>query len=88
MHYIRLLVAMAGVAAAVAAQPSGTSVLAGKVVQRGNREPVRKAAVSLIWHGTPQSVALARTDSGSVTSQPTALCAGPSAFAVAAAFSA
>jgi hypothetical protein len=62
MHYIRLLAAMAMVAGAVAAQPSGTGVLAGKVVQRGNREPVRKAAVSLIWHGSPQSVALARTD--------------------------
>ncbi len=45
-----------------AAQPQGSGMIAGLVVQKANGEPVRKAIVSLTWHGNPRSWATAQTD--------------------------
>src|SRR5579864_4974119 len=44
------------------AQPSGRGVIAGTVVESANAEPVRKAIVTVTWHGTPRSWATTRTD--------------------------
>jgi protocatechuate 3,4-dioxygenase beta subunit len=43
-------------------QPSGSGVLAGHVVDAFTLEPVRRAIVTLTWHGEPISWATARTD--------------------------
>src|SRR5579871_5976834 len=45
------------------AQPSGRGVIAGTVVESTSGEPVRKAIVTVTWHGTPRSWATTRTDS-------------------------
>lgn len=45
------------------AQPAGTGVIAGTVVDDTSGDPVRKAIVTVTWHGNPRSWATARTDS-------------------------
>ncbi|MGA3188804.1 MAG: carboxypeptidase regulatory-like domain-containing protein, partial [Bryobacteraceae bacterium] len=45
------------------AQPSGTGVISGTVVEASSGDPVRKAVVTATWHGTPRSWATTRTDS-------------------------
>jgi hypothetical protein len=44
------------------AQPPGTGVISGSVLEASNNEPVRKAIVTLTWQGTPRSWATSRTD--------------------------
>lgn len=44
------------------AQPQGTGVISGTVYNKVTREPVRKAIVTVIWFGTPQSWGTAATD--------------------------
>ena len=44
------------------AQPSGSGVIAGTVVDSSSGDPVRKAIVTVTWHGSPKSWATARTD--------------------------
>ena len=44
------------------AQPAGTGVISGTVVDSVSGDPVRKAIVTATWHGTPRSWATARTD--------------------------
>jgi protocatechuate 3,4-dioxygenase beta subunit len=46
----------------VYAQPQGAGMIAGLVIQKANGEPVRKAIVTLTWHGNPRSWATAMTD--------------------------
>jgi hypothetical protein len=46
-----------------AAQPPGTGVISGRVVEASNNDPVRKAIVTLTWQGAPRSWATSRTDS-------------------------
>jgi Carboxypeptidase regulatory-like domain len=50
------------VAGFCAAQPQGSGMIAGVIVQKANGEPVRKAIISLTWHGNPRSWATAMTD--------------------------
>ncbi len=45
------------------AQPQGTGLLSGLVLQKTTNEPVRKAIVILTWHGTPMCSAGTLTDS-------------------------
>ena len=45
------------------AQPPGTGVISGSVVEASNNDPVRKAIVTLTWQGAPRSWATSRTDS-------------------------
>src|SRR5579864_9841555 len=61
---MRARVLLAGLCLLVtgAAQPSGRGVIAGTVVESANAEPVRKAIVTVTWHGTPRSWATTRTD--------------------------
>jgi hypothetical protein len=49
-------------AIALHAQPQGTGMVAGLVIQKATGEPVRKAVVTLTWHGNPRSWATAMTD--------------------------
>ena len=49
---------------ALFAQPAGRGVISGIVVEATSGEPVRKAIVTVTWHGTPRSWATLRTDSG------------------------
>ena len=46
----------------MSAQPVGTGAIAGTVVEASSGDPVRKAVVTVTWHGTPRSWATARTD--------------------------
>lgn len=59
---MRPAITLALVCATVFAQPTGTGVIAGTVVDDASGEPVRKAIVTVTWHGTPRSWATARTD--------------------------
>jgi protocatechuate 3,4-dioxygenase beta subunit len=45
------------------AQPPGTGIISGSVVETSNNDPVRKAVVTLTWQGSPRSWAISRTDS-------------------------
>jgi hypothetical protein len=45
------------------AQPPGTGVISGSVLNASNNDPIRKAIVTLTWQGTPRSWATSRTDS-------------------------
>ena len=63
-----LLIGLLGVCFALAsAQPAGTGVISGTVLEASTDastpEPVRKAVVTVTWHGTPRSWATTRTDS-------------------------
>lgn len=44
------------------AQPAGRGVISGTVVDAATGDPVRKAIVTVTWHGTPRSWATMRTD--------------------------
>ncbi len=44
------------------AQPAGRGVISGTVVEASSGDAVRKAVVTVTWHGTPRSWATARTD--------------------------
>jgi protocatechuate 3,4-dioxygenase beta subunit len=44
------------------AQPAGRGVISGTVVETASGDPVRKALVTVTWHGTPRSWAVTRTD--------------------------
>ena len=44
------------------AQPAGRGVISGSVVDAATGDPVRKAIVTVTWHGTPRSWATLRTD--------------------------
>lgn len=44
------------------AQPAGRGVISGTVVDASGGETVRKAVVTMTWHGTPRSWATTRTD--------------------------
>jgi Carboxypeptidase regulatory-like domain len=44
------------------AQPAGQGVISGTVVEASNGEAVRKAVVTVTWHGTPRAWATTRTD--------------------------
>jgi Carboxypeptidase regulatory-like domain len=70
MPIARNALAFIGVACASAifsaiafAQPAGTGVISGIVLEASNDEPVRKAIVTLTWQGAPRSWATSRTDS-------------------------
>jgi hypothetical protein len=56
---LRLFCALASVALG---QPAGTGKIAGTVIDAASGDPVRKAIVTLTWHGTPRSWATTRTD--------------------------
>jgi hypothetical protein len=45
------------------AQPPGSGVISGIVLEASNNDPVRKAIVTLTWQGAPRSWATSRTDS-------------------------
>ena len=45
------------------AQPPGTGIISGTVLETSNNDPVRKAVVTLTWQGSPRSWAISRTDS-------------------------
>lgn len=51
------------VSAAIFAQPAGTGVISGTVVEASSGDPVRKAVVTVTWQGSPRSWATTRTDS-------------------------
>ncbi|HTB10677.1 MAG TPA: carboxypeptidase regulatory-like domain-containing protein [Bryobacteraceae bacterium] len=44
------------------AQPAGRGVISGTVVEAASGDAVRKAVVTVSWHGTPRSWATTRTD--------------------------
>ncbi|HLX45229.1 MAG TPA: carboxypeptidase-like regulatory domain-containing protein [Bryobacteraceae bacterium] len=44
------------------AQPAGTGVVSGVVIESSSGDAVRKAVVTLTWQGTPKAWARARTD--------------------------
>jgi Carboxypeptidase regulatory-like domain len=44
------------------AQPPGSGVISGSVLEASNNDPVRKAIVTLTWQGAPRSWATSRTD--------------------------
>src|SRR5580658_1850900 len=44
------------------AQPAGRGAISGTVVEASSGDPVRKAVVTVTWHGTPRSWATTRTD--------------------------
>jgi Carboxypeptidase regulatory-like domain len=44
------------------AQPAGSGVIAGSVVESASGDAVRKAIVTVTWHGTPKAWATIRTD--------------------------
>lgn len=44
-------------------QSAGTGVIGGVVVDNASGDPVRKAIVTVTWHGEPQSWATTRTGS-------------------------
>jgi len=45
------------------AQPAGTGVIGGTVIDNSTGDPVKKAIVTLTWHGQPKSWATGRTTS-------------------------
>jgi hypothetical protein len=68
LAFIRMAWASAILSAIAFAQPPGTGVISGSVVEASNNEasnndPVRKAVVTLTWQGVPRSWATSRTDS-------------------------
>src|SRR5579883_2388535 len=44
-------------------QPAGTGVIGGVVIDKASGDPVRKAIVTVTWHGEPRSWATVRTGS-------------------------
>lgn len=62
MRYSARLVLLIATVVAVGAQPQGSGVISGTVVQQASGEPVRKAIVSLFWYGRPKSWAAVMTD--------------------------
>jgi protocatechuate 3,4-dioxygenase beta subunit len=44
------------------AQPAGRGVISGSVVEASSGDAVRKAVVTVTWHGTPRAWATTRTD--------------------------
>ncbi len=46
----------------ILAQPAGSGAISGTVVEAASGDPVRKAIVTVTWHGTPRSWATTRTD--------------------------
>lgn len=44
------------------AQPAGHGVISGTVIDASSGDPVRKAIVTITWHGTPRAWATTRTD--------------------------
>jgi hypothetical protein len=68
LAFIRMACASAAFFAMAFAQPPGSGVISGSVIEGSNREvsnnePVRKAIVTLTWQGAPRSWATSRTDS-------------------------
>jgi hypothetical protein len=63
LAFIRVACASATFSAIAFAQPPGTGVISGIVVEASNNDPVRKAIVTLTWQGAPRSWATSRTDS-------------------------
>jgi hypothetical protein len=63
LAFIRMACASATFSAIAFAQPPGTGVISGSVVEASNNDPVRKAIVTLTWQGVPRSWATSRTDS-------------------------
>jgi hypothetical protein len=63
---VRVVCLFCACLAVAPAQPAGRGVIAGLVVEASgdasSPEPVRKAVVTVTWHGTPRSWATARTD--------------------------
>lgn len=62
MRLLAIFRLLCAVALAAVAQPSGTGTIAGTVVEFSSGDPVRKAIVTVKWHGTPESWATDRTD--------------------------
>src|SRR5260370_42282134 len=44
------------------AEPAGRGVISGAVVEASSGDGVRKAVVTVTWHGTPRAWATTRTD--------------------------
>ncbi len=63
MATAKLSLLLCAISAAIFAQPAGTGVISGIVVEASSGDPVRKAVVTVTWQGTPRSWATARTDS-------------------------
>jgi protocatechuate 3,4-dioxygenase beta subunit len=57
-----ILILAATLATLLCAQPSGTGVISGTVIDSSSGDPVRKAVVTVTWHGTPRSWATLQTD--------------------------
>lgn len=66
MRIVRVVCLFCVWLAVAPAQPAGRGVIAGIVVEASgdasSPEPVRKAVVTVTWHGTPRSWATTRTD--------------------------
>jgi hypothetical protein len=61
--FIRMVCASAAFSPIAFAQPPGSGVISGSVLEASNNnDPVRKAIVTLTWQGTPRSWATSRTD--------------------------
>jgi hypothetical protein len=63
LAFIQMASASATFSAIAFAQPPGTGVISGSVLEASNNDPVRKAIVTLTWQGAPRSWATSRTDS-------------------------
>lgn len=50
------------VCVSIFAQPAGSGVISGTVIDAATGDPVRKAIVTVTWHGTPRSWATMRSD--------------------------
>jgi protocatechuate 3,4-dioxygenase beta subunit len=62
MAHAKLCLLASALCAAIFAQPAGRGVISGTVVEAASGDPVRKAIVTVTWHGTPRSWAVTRTD--------------------------
>jgi Carboxypeptidase regulatory-like domain len=58
----RLIVLFAAICGITCAQPRGTGVISGTVIDSRSGDPVRRAVVTVTWQGTPRSWATTRTD--------------------------
>ncbi len=58
----RIVVSAVMASAVLAAQPSGTGVIGGVVIDHATGSPVRKAVVSVAWRNTPPAWASVQTD--------------------------
>ncbi len=61
-HPRRLIVLFAAICGITCAQPRGTGVISGTVIDSRSGDPVRRAVVTVTWQGTPRSWATTRTD--------------------------